>query len=185
MATPSLFDLNGHVAVVTGGNRGIGFGMARGLARAGADVAIWSRSVEQNEIATEELGKLGVRALPVSCDIGSEESIEAACATTVKALGRIDSCFANAGFGDYYNPLKASLERWRRVLDINLDGSFLTLREVAKHMVERGGGGVFANGGAGGGGGSAVGHKNQIAPERIKIPPIRKIHVNRNDPADA
>ena len=141
MATPSLFDLTGHVAVVTGGNRGIGLGMARGLARAGADVAIWSRSEGQNEIAAGELAELGVRALPVACDIGSEASIEAACAATVKALGRIDSCFANAGFGDYYSPLKASLERWRRVLDVNLDGSFLTLREVAKHMVERGGGG--------------------------------------------
>jgi NAD(P)-dependent dehydrogenase (short-subunit alcohol dehydrogenase family) len=137
----ALFDLTGHVAVVTGANKGIGLGMAKGLARAGADVAIWSRSQDQNQAAAGELEKLGVRALPVACDIANEPSVQEACAATIEALGRIDSCFANAGFGDYYNPLKASLERWRRVLDVNLDGTFLTLREVAKHMVERGGGG--------------------------------------------
>jgi len=137
----TLFDLSGHVAVVTGGSKGIGFGMARGLARAGADVALWSRGQEQNQASADELEKLGVRALAVPCDIGSEAAIQEACAATIEGLGRIDSCFANAGFGDYYNPLKVSLERWRKVLDVNLDGTFLTLREVAKHMVERGGGG--------------------------------------------
>lgn len=141
MGAGSLFDLTGHVAVVTGANKGIGLGMARGLARAGADIAIWSRSQDQNEAAAAELEKLGVRALPVACDIGVESSIQQACAATLAALGRIDSCFANAGFGDYYDPLKASFERWRKVLDVNLDGTFLTLREVAKHMVERGDGG--------------------------------------------
>ena len=136
-----LFDLSGRVAVVTGGSKGIGFGMARGLARAGADVAIWARSLEACEKAAEELRGFGARTLAVSCDIGSEESIVAATARTVEELGRIDACFANAGHGDYYDPLKVSLERWRRVVDVNLDGTFLTLREVAKHMVERGGGG--------------------------------------------
>jgi len=137
----SLFDLKGHVAVVTGGNKGIGLGMAQGLARAGADVAVWSRTQADNESAAAELAKHGVRTLPVACDIASEESVVEACATTVAQLGRIDSCFANAGFGDAYHPLKASLERWRKVLEVNLDGTFLTLREVSKHMVERGGGG--------------------------------------------
>jgi len=137
----SLFDLSGRVAVVTGGSKGIGFGMARGLARAGSDVAIWSRNREQGEAAAAELEKLGVRALAVSCDVADEASIRQACASTLEALGRIDSCFANAGLGDLYDPLKASLKRWRRVLDVNLDGTFVTLQEVSKHMVERGGGG--------------------------------------------
>ena len=141
MGANGLFDLDGHVAVVTGGSKGIGFGMARGLARAGANVALWSRGQEQNRAAAAELEALGVRALPVVCDVGSEDSIVAATATTVEALGRIDSCFANAGFGDWYNPMKVSLERWRKVLDVNLDGTFVTLREVSKHMIERGGGG--------------------------------------------
>jgi NAD(P)-dependent dehydrogenase (short-subunit alcohol dehydrogenase family) len=141
VAASSIFDLSGRVAVVTGGSKGIGFGMARGLARAGADVAIWSRNPDQGQAAAADLEKLGVRALPVPCDIASETSIQEACAATIEKLGRIDSCFANAGFGDYYNPLKASLERWRKVLDVNLDGTFVTFREVAKHMVERGGGG--------------------------------------------
>lgn len=141
MGAESLFDLSGRVAVVTGGSRGIGLGMARGLARAGADVAIWSRNRDHGRAAVAHLEKLRARALFVPCDVGSEASIEEACAATIEQLGRIDSCFANAGFGDYYHPLKASLERWRRVLDVNLDGTFVTLREVSKHMVERGGGG--------------------------------------------
>lgn len=141
MGAESLFDLSGRVAVVTGGSKGIGLGMARGLARAGADVAIWSRNRDQGRAAAADLEEFGVRALSIPCDIGSEASIQEACAATLEKLGRIDSCFANAGLGDHYNPLKASLERWHRVLDVNLDGTFVTLREVSKHMVERGGGG--------------------------------------------
>ena len=141
MGANSIFDLSGRVAVVTGGSKGIGLGMARGLARAGSDVAIWSRNRDQGLTAAAELEELGVRARACSCDVGSEASIKDACAATLEELGRIDSCFANAGLGDFYNPLKASLERWRRVLDVNLDGTFVTFREVSKHMVERGGGG--------------------------------------------
>jgi len=136
-----FFDLAGHVAVVTGGSKGIGFGMARGLAKAGANIAIWSRNQDQNRAAARELEKHGVRALPISCDVSSQDAIQEACAATVAELGRIDSCFANAGGGDFYDPLKVSLERWRRVLELNLDGTFLTLQEVSRHMVERGGGG--------------------------------------------
>lgn len=136
-----LFDLSGRVAVVTGGSKGIGFGMARGMARAGADVALWARNLEACEKAAEELRGLGGRTLAVACDVGEEASIVDATARTVEELGRIDACFANAGHGDFYDPLKIDLARWRRVLDVNLDGAFATLREVAKHMVERGGGG--------------------------------------------
>ena len=136
-----LFDLSGKVAVVTGGSKGIGFGMARGLAKAGADVAVWARNLEQCEKAAEELKAHGVRTLAVSCDVSSEDSIVAATAETIDKLGRIDSCFANAGGGDFHDPLKVDLKRWRKVVDLNLDGTFVTLQEVAKHMVERGGGG--------------------------------------------
>lgn len=136
-----LFDLSGHVAVVTGANKGIGFGMARGLARAGADVAIWARNAVENERAAAELRAFGGRALPVVCDVGDEEAIRDARDATLDGLGRIDSCFANAGFGDAYNPLTVSRERWDKVLDVNLDGTFFTLREAAAHMIERGGGG--------------------------------------------
>lgn len=137
----SPFDLAGHVGVVTGGNKGIGLGIARGLARAGADLAIWARNEQDNERAAEELRALGARVSVQVCDVGDEAAIGAACAATVSELGRIDSCFANAGYGDGYSAVKVSRERWRSVLDVNIDGVFLTLREVARHMIERGGGG--------------------------------------------
>ena len=136
-----LFDLSGHVSIVTGGTRGIGFGMARGLARAGANVALWARNEEQAIRSARELEEFGVVALPVVCDVGQPDTIRVALATTLETFGHVDSCFANAGIGDAYDPCKVSLERWRRVFDLNLDGTFETLRAVAAHMIERGEGG--------------------------------------------
>jgi len=135
------FDLTGRVAVVTGGSRGIGRGIAEGLADAGADVALWAQDGARAAATAAEIRKRGVKAIGLACDVSDEEQVRHACAATVDALGRIDAGFANAGFGDGYDPLKVSLERWRRLLAVNLDGVFLTLREVARHMVERGGGG--------------------------------------------
>jgi NAD(P)-dependent dehydrogenase (short-subunit alcohol dehydrogenase family) len=129
------------VAVVTGGSRGIGFGLATGLARAGADVAIWARDAARAQQAASELATFGVRSRAITCDVADEEAIRAACRETLEAFGRIDSCFANAGLGDAYDSLRVDRERWHKVLDVNLDGVFFTLREVAGHMIERGGGG--------------------------------------------
>jgi NAD(P)-dependent dehydrogenase (short-subunit alcohol dehydrogenase family) len=142
VTTPaSPFDLRGHVTVVTGGSRGIGLGLATGLARAGADVAIWARDAERAGQAAEVLKASGVRTHALVCDVADDQAVRDACAETVDALGRIDSCFANAGLGDAYDSLKVDRERWHRILDVNLDGVFFTLREVARHMIERGGGG--------------------------------------------
>jgi len=135
------FDLHDRVAVVTGGSRGIGLGIAAGLASAGADVALWARDADRAEAAAADLRALGVRAIGLACDVAEEDDVRGACAATIAELGRIDICFANAGGGDGYDPLAVSLERWRQLLAVNLDGVFLTLREVARHMVERGGGG--------------------------------------------
>lgn len=136
-----MFDLKQRVAVVTGGNGGIGLGIARGLAKAGASVALWARNEDKNRAAAEELERLGVGVLALPCDVSREEDVDAATAATVEHFGRIDVCFANAGFGSPADPLELSLEEWRRIQATNLDGSFLTLRGVARHMVERGGGG--------------------------------------------
>ncbi len=141
MTDLKIFDLTGKVAVVTGGNGGIGLGFARGLARAGASVAIWARNREKSEAAKAELEDLGADVLIVGCDVASEEETVAAVETTLDRFGRIDSCFANAGFGHGADPLKLEMKDWRRVLEVNLDGVFLSFRETAKHMVERGGGG--------------------------------------------
>ena len=140
----SLFDLSGHTALITGGNSGIGLGMAHGLARCGADVCIWGTNPERNEAAVRELSEHGTRVAAIRCDVGDEDAVTAAFAETLERFGRVDSCFANAGVSGIGTPfIKTSLEEFRRVLRVNLDGAFLTLRAAAAHMVERGGGGVL------------------------------------------
>jgi hypothetical protein len=136
-----MFDLTGRVAVITGGNGGIGLGMARGLARAGADISIWARNEEKNAAATAELKGLGVRVQALHCDVAAESDVEAAMQATLAEFGRVDACFANAGYGAPGDPMKLSLKRWRELMSVNLDGAFLTLRAAAKHMIERGEGG--------------------------------------------
>jgi len=137
-----LFDLTGHVALVTGGNSGIGLGMAEGLARSGADVAIWGTNESKNAAAAEQLAKHGTRVVAFKCDVGEETEVEASFAATLEALGRVDSCFANAGVGGAAASFaEMSMDEWRRVLRVNLDGVFLTLRAAARHMIERGDGG--------------------------------------------
>ena len=136
-----MAQLEGHVAVVTGGNGGIGLGMARALAQAGADIAIWGRNQEKNDAARLELERSGGRVLALGCDVSDEQHVIDATARTVEELGKIDSLFANAGVGGYAPFVRMSLDEWHRVMRINLDGAFLTLREAAKHMVERGEGG--------------------------------------------
>jgi NAD(P)-dependent dehydrogenase (short-subunit alcohol dehydrogenase family) len=136
------FSLENHVALVTGGNSGIGLGMAAGLARAGADVAIWGRRAERNEEAAEQLRAHGTRVHAVVCDVADPGEVDAAFADTLDALGRIDSCFANAGVGSGGVPfLEMDLDEFRRVTRVNLEGAFLVLQGAARHMVERGGGG--------------------------------------------
>lgn len=136
------FDLSGHVALVTGGNSGIGLGMAEGLAAAGANVAIWGRNEAKNEAAVEKLATYGTDVAAWVCDVSDEEQVEASFHQAVERFGHIDSCFANAGVGGFAESfLTMDLEEWRRVVRINLEGAFLTLRAAANHMVERGQGG--------------------------------------------
>jgi NAD(P)-dependent dehydrogenase (short-subunit alcohol dehydrogenase family) len=140
------FDLGGKVALVTGGNSGIGLGMADALAAAGAAVCIWGTSQDKNRAAEAQLRRHGGRVLALPCDVGDEAAVERAFAETVGALGRVDACFANAGVGGrkVEGFVQMSTEEWRRVLRVNLDGAFFTLRSAARHMVERGGGGSLA-----------------------------------------
>ena len=142
MGHPGL-DLKGRVALVTGGNSGIGIGMADGLAQAGADVCIWGTKKEKNDRALERLSKHGTRVIAMICDVGDEAAVEESFAATVKQLGKVDSCFANAGIGGSSAQGFAEFptEMWRRVMRVNLDGVFYTLRAASKHMIERGEGG--------------------------------------------
>jgi len=134
--------LDGEVALVTGGNSGIGLGMARGLALAGASVCIWGRRPERNEAAVESIGELGGTVGAVRCDVGSPQEVRTAFAETVERFGRVDSCFANAGIAPGFVPfVDLDFERWRRSMAVNLDGVMLTFQEAARHMVQRGEGG--------------------------------------------
>ena len=139
------FDLSGKVALITGGNSGIGLGMARAAAEAGADVAIWGTSADKNAAAKAELAGNGRRVLTWECDVSDERAVETAMAETIAVLGRIDGCFANAGVSGRGSSsfLALSAAEWRRVLAVNLDGAFYTFRAAARHMVERGGGGAL------------------------------------------
>ena len=141
----SLFDLTGKVALVTGGNSGIGLGMALGLARAGADVAVWGTNAQKNAAACETIALHGRRVQAWQCDVGDEAAVNDTFASTLAAFGRVDGCFANAGVGGrgVASFLEMSSAEWHRVTRVNLDGAFHTFRAAAKHMVERGGGGVL------------------------------------------
>ena len=135
-------DLTGHVAVVTGGNGGIGLGMAHALAEAGADIAIWARNAEKSEAARAGLVEAtGRRVVVATCDVSDEDQVAAAMEATLDDLGKVDSVFANAGIGGWSPFPQMSLDEWRRVTSVNLDGAFLTLRAGAAHLVERGEGG--------------------------------------------
>ncbi len=136
------FDLTGHVAVVTGGGSGIGLGMAHGLARAGASIAIMGRSAQRLDEAAAALRTHGNPVLPVVCDVTDEDAVTAAMARVRDELGWLDSCFANAGVRGRFTPvLETSLEEFRSVTRVDLDGVFLTLREAARQMISAGRGG--------------------------------------------
>jgi NAD(P)-dependent dehydrogenase (short-subunit alcohol dehydrogenase family) len=141
----SPFDLTGKVALVTGGNSGIGLGMAKAMAEAGADLAIWGTNAAKNASAAEVLAAPGRKIMTLQCDVGDEAAVEAAFARTLDRFGRIDGCFANAGVSGRggHTFLEMTSEEWHRVTRINLDGAFYTFRAAARHMVERGGGGVL------------------------------------------
>ena len=138
------FDLTGKVALITGGNSGIGLGMAEGLAAAGAGVCIWGTNDAKNAAAAKKLGEHGARVQALRCDVADEAAVERSFAETLEAFGRVDACFANAGVsGRAGNQsfTEMSTDEWRRVMSVNLDGVFFTLRAAARHMTSRQGGG--------------------------------------------
>lgn len=136
--TYQAFDLSGKVALITGGNGGIGLGMAEALAQAGADICLWGTNPEKNSAALETLKPHGTRIATLVCDVADETSVEQAFAETLKQFSRVDACFANAGMLATPTPFThISSESWHQVLGVNLTGSFYTLRAAARHMVER------------------------------------------------
>ncbi|HWM65140.1 MAG TPA: SDR family oxidoreductase [Steroidobacteraceae bacterium] len=131
------FDLTGKVALITGGASGIGYGLAEGIAQAGGTVVIWGRRSDNNLRAAELLRQhgapVGTRAVDVSVEADVVEGIQAA----VKEYGRLDAVFANAGIGRGAPFVDLRTDDFRTVMGTNLEGAFWTLREGARHMVQR------------------------------------------------
>ena len=141
-----MFDLSEKVSLITGGNGGIGLGMAEGLAECGSNIAIWGRNKVKNQEATDLLLKYGKKVLSYEVDVSKENEVIDGVKKVLSDFGRIDCVFANAGinvFGGSFEEMNT--EAYRKVLAVNLDGVFFTLRETIKHMVER-----SKNGDAGG-----------------------------------
>lgn len=134
-----LFDLNGKVAVITGGNSGIGLGFARGIAKQGGSVEIWARNAEKNAAAKAELEALGApRVVARQIDVTDEQAVIDGFEATVGDFGRVDFVFANSGVGPAMVPTyQITTEQWNTLLAVNFHGAFFTLREGAKQMVAR------------------------------------------------
>jgi len=137
--TNAPFDLSGKVALVTGGNGGIGLGMAEAMARAGANIAIWGTNAEKNAAAKARLDDLGVEAEAFQCNVADEADVDRTMQATLDRFGRLDGCFANAGVTGRgaKSFLDITAEEWRRVLSVNLDGTFFTFTAALRHMVSR------------------------------------------------
>ncbi|NLU84876.1 SDR family oxidoreductase [Rhodococcus sp. HNM0569] len=137
-----MFDLTGTRALVTGGSAGIGLGMARGLAKAGADVALWGRNPDRLASAEAELAEHGGKVVTQSVDVADENAVAEAVAATADELGGFDTLVVNAGIGaGVAKFVDSSTETYRKVLATNLDGAYFTLREAAKVLLAQGTGG--------------------------------------------
>jgi len=133
-----LFDLSGRVALITGGNGGIGLGMAKGLAEYGCEVSIWGTNEEKNAAALAELQHYGSRVSAFKCDVADPDEVENTFAQTLSHHGRVDGCFANAGIGGRGTRFDdMTIEEWDRIIDVNLNGVFYTFKAAARHMRER------------------------------------------------
>ena len=140
------FDLTGKVAVVTGGNSGIGFGMACGLARAGASIAVVGRDARKSARAVSEIEALGTRAVAVEADV-TESAAHARMAETVaRRLGGIDILVNNAGTNIRKRPEDLGEEEWRTVMDTNITSAFLASRACYPFMKRAGRGKILNNG---------------------------------------
>ncbi|MDR1397398.1 MAG: glucose 1-dehydrogenase [Desulfarculales bacterium] len=145
MKFPSA-DLSGKVALVTGGSKGIGFGMAEALAHAGADLIIASRNLEQCRIAAEHMKKIkGNRAIAISCDVTSSQSVNSMVDEAVKELGGINILVNNAGMNIRNPVVKVSDSDWQTVINTNLTGMFYVARKVGDQMIKQGKKGKIIN----------------------------------------
>jgi gluconate 5-dehydrogenase len=143
MNVKELFDMKGKVSIVTGGARGIGKFIAKGLAEAGSSVVIASRKVENCQKAAAELGALGVKTLAVKCDTGSPAECGALVDATVKEFGTIDVLVNNAGITWGAPTLEFPLDKWEKIFDVNVKGVWVLSQKAANVMKDKGGGKII------------------------------------------
>jgi 2-deoxy-D-gluconate 3-dehydrogenase len=143
MMKTERFDLGGKVAVVTGGNGGIGLGMARGLAEAGAGIAIVGRNEAKSAAAVAELKQAGTKAIAVTADVTNKDAVITMVERVRRELGRIDILVNNAGINIRKSPHALDLEEWDSVIRTNLTSAFLCSQAVYPAMKEAGGGKII------------------------------------------
>jgi gluconate 5-dehydrogenase len=141
LITGKLFDLNGKVAVITGASGALGEAAAKGLAVNGVDLVLSSVEEDVLEKLAEECRSLGVRAIPVFCDVTSEDQGNKMIDRAVEEFGKVDILFTCAGLAHREPLLDQSLENWRRVMDINVQGTLLACKAAARQMIKQGTGG--------------------------------------------
>jgi gluconate 5-dehydrogenase len=143
MKVLELFKLDGKVAIVTGGSRGLGFWMAEALAEVGANVVLCARKLEPCEEAAKSMREIGVRSLAVGCDVTDPGAVKTLVERTVSEFGRVDILINNAGFIWEEPPEKVSIETWNKTLAINATGTFLCSQEAGRHMIKQGQGKII------------------------------------------
>lgn len=132
-----MFELNDHVAIITGGNGGLGLAFGRGLAKCGAKIAIWGRNAEKNAAAVSELQSLGAQAQAFEVDVTDSAAIQRAFDATLKHFGRVDSCFANAGGPGPTGYLHQMPERaWNDAMNLNINAVANTFKPVINHLLQ-------------------------------------------------
>ena len=141
-----LFDLKGRVAVVTGGNGGIGLGMARGLARAGASIAVVGRDAGKSARAVSELEAIGAAAVSIEADVTESAALQRMAETAAERLGGIDILINNAGTNIRKRPEDLSEDEWHTVMDTNITSAFLASKACYPFMKRAGGGKILNNG---------------------------------------
>jgi 2-deoxy-D-gluconate 3-dehydrogenase len=141
-----LFDLHGKVAIVTGGNGGIGLGIARGLAQAGADVVVAGRNTDKTAAAVAELESLGVRSIGLNVDVLDENQVHSMVTETVAVLGGVDILVANAGTNIRKQPEDYTPADWQYIVGINLTGVFACSQAAYPELKRRDGGKILTIG---------------------------------------